>query len=75
MTCPMLLNSVNTCVEVIKKNIKYLRSNALRGTKFVNMIGSIRDTLKNIKKNIKVDYFVRGKNSIKFLGCWNNQDD
>jgi len=53
MTCPMLLNSVNTCVEVIKKNIKYLRSNALRGTKFVNMIGNIRDTLKNIKKNIK----------------------
>jgi len=39
------------------------------------MIGNIRDTLKNIKKNIKVDYFVRGKNSIKFLGCWNNQDD
>jgi len=53
MNCPMLINSVNTCVEVIKKNIKFLRSNALKGTKFVNMIGNIRETLRNIKKNLK----------------------
>ena len=52
----MLLNFINGCQVIIKKNMKYLKASSLKGTRFANILGLMKETFKNIKKNIKVNY-------------------